>query len=339
MLLGQTVIPRRHAYGYGAITLYGQAFNPARLTRRFITRPGPVGDRTHRPATPHAQPPTGITRARFGLVRFRSPLLTEYPFLQVLRCFTSLRTPRKKIAVTAHDGCRVTPFRNPRIKASSAAPRGISLPATSFIGPVCQGIHHTPLQATPHTGEPARPNEHRTTDHQHSAITKRSNKQPDPQQRGPGRNTSVQADHDQPPPQGRPRGPLASTLQFSNHHATPHTPTRNTREGTHGGHPNANPHTRRPWRPGNPTACPYPPPKRRRNDPSTPARPAPTGTTPAIPCQANNEILRRKEVIQPHLPVRLPCYDLVPITSLTLDGSPQQNWSGHRLRVLPTFMT
>ena len=32
-------------------------------------------------------------------------------------------------------------------------------------------------------------------------------------------------------------------------------------------------------------------------------------------------ILRRKEVIQPHLPVRLPCYDLVPITSLTLDGS------------------
>ena len=88
------MIPRRRAYGYGAITLYGQAFNPARLTRRFVTRPGPVGDRTHTPATPHAQPPTGITRARFGLVRFRSPLLTEYPFLQVLRCFTSLRTPR-----------------------------------------------------------------------------------------------------------------------------------------------------------------------------------------------------------------------------------------------------
>ena len=49
-------------------------------------------------------------------------------------------------------------------------------------------------------------------------------------------------------------------------------------------------------------------------------------------------ILRRKEVIQPHLPVRLPCYDLVPITSLTLDGSIQKRL-GHRLRVLPTFMT
>ena len=34
--------------------------------------------------------------------------------------------------------------------------------------------------------------------------------------------------------------------------------------------------------------------------------------------------LSRKEVFQPHLPVRLPCYDLVPITSLTLDGSPQK---------------
>ena len=28
----------------------------------------------------------------------------------------------------------------------------------------------------------------------------------------------------------------------------------------------------------------------------------------------------RKEVIQPHLPVRLPCYDLAPITGLTLDA-------------------
>ena len=28
--------------------------------------------------------------------------------------------------------------------------------------------------------------------------------------------------------------------------------------------------------------------------------------------------LLRKEVIQPHLPIRLPCYDLAPITSLTL---------------------
>ena len=29
----------------------------------------------------------------------------------------------------------------------------------------------------------------------------------------------------------------------------------------------------------------------------------------------------RKEVIQPHLPIRLPCYDLAPVTSFTLGGS------------------
>jgi hypothetical protein len=33
------------------------------------------------------------------------------------------------------------------------------------------------------------------------------------------------------------------------------------------------------------------------------------------------EILPRKEVIQPQLPLRLPCYDFTPITSPTFDGS------------------
>ena len=49
-------------------------------------------------------------------------------------------------------------------------------------------------------------------------------------------------------------------------------------------------------------------------------------------------VLLRKEVIQPHLPVRLPCYDLVPIASPTFDGSSSCEL-GHRLRVLPTFVT
>ena len=31
-------------------------------------------------------------------------------------------------------------------------------------------------------------------------------------------------------------------------------------------------------------------------------------------------VLLRKEVIQPHLPIRLPCYDFTPITSPTFDG-------------------
>ena len=44
--------------------------------------------------------------------------------------------------------------------------------------------------------------------------------------------------------------------------------------------------------------------------------------------------LPRKEVIQPHLPVRLPCYDFTPVTSPTFDGSLPCGL-GHRLRVLP----
>ena len=32
-------------------------------------------------------------------------------------------------------------------------------------------------------------------------------------------------------------------------------------------------------------------------------------------------LLLRKEVIQPHLPVRLPCYDFTPLTRHTFDGS------------------
>jgi hypothetical protein len=50
------------------------------------------------------------------------------------------------------------------------------------------------------------------------------------------------------------------------------------------------------------------------------------------------EVLLRKEVIQPHLPVRLPCYDFVPIASPTFDRS-LPDGLGHGLRVLPTFVT
>jgi hypothetical protein len=47
--------------------------------------------------------------------------------------------------------------------------------------------------------------------------------------------------------------------------------------------------------------------------------PDPDGTRPA---------LLRKEVIQPHLPVRLPCYDFVPIADPAFDGSlPRRGWA------------
>ena len=45
----------------------------------------------------------------------------------------------------------------------------------------------------------------------------------------------------------------------------------------------------------------------------------------------------RKEVIQPQLPLRLPCYDFTPVTNPTFDGSLPCGL-GHRLRVLPASM-
>jgi hypothetical protein len=49
--------------------------------------------------------------------------------------------------------------------------------------------------------------------------------------------------------------------------------------------------------------------------------------TPAPSAGRDGHALLRKEVIQPHLPVRLPCYDLVPIASPTFDGSPHKGWA------------
>ena len=45
--------------------------------------------------------------------------------------------------------------------------------------------------------------------------------------------------------------------------------------------------------------------------------------------------LPRKEVIQPHLPVRLPCYDFTPLTSHTF-GTSLPCGLGRRLRVQAT---
>ncbi len=44
-------------------------------------------------------------------------------------------------------------------------------------------------------------------------------------------------------------------------------------------------------------------------------------------------LLLRKEVIQPHLPIRLPCYDFTPIIGPTFDGSFPVRGSGFEIRL------
>ena len=129
--------------------------------------------------------------------------------------------------------------------------------------------------------------------------------------------------------------PLSSSQTTTRHHASNPKPTKETRpdsmmgiEPHHnrtlwGGGPGAQKHTH--TTPGHPDGTSKP---MISSTPASPLRDRGTMSTGIVwltpatePCP---EILRRKEVIQPHLPVRLPCYDLVPITSLTLDGSPQK---------------
>ena len=94
--------------------------------------------------------------------------------------------------MTTHNDGRVSPFGHPRINAQLTAPRGITQSLTSFIGSVCQGIHHVPL-------------------HKHTTTTP-----PDPTKREPDDATG---EHDLLTKQKIKM--LASTIQFS-HNTPPH---------------------------------------------------------------------------------------------------------------------
>ena len=143
--------PRHRGTAYTTITHYGRPSQGVRLPRRHGTTPRQRGNR---PAPQHpARNGRRLSHARgLAIIRFRSPLLTEYLFLRVLRCFTSPRSPHHPIhvqmMVAQHNPGRVPPFGHPRIKARSPTPRGISQAATSFISSWCQGIHRMPHKTT-----------------------------------------------------------------------------------------------------------------------------------------------------------------------------------------------
>ena len=146
---------------------------------------------------------------------------------------------------------------------------------------------------------------------------------------------------------------LASTMQHSTHHhtPTPTTTTTPTRDALDGPGPEAAPEktTHQPARcllrtqqcaePRSLFSGVHVPPSH------TPERSGVWNQQEGNPRQHATGLpphtgkLLRKEVIQPHLPVRLPCYDFVPIAGPTFDHSPPQSGLGHGLRVLPTFVT
>ena len=246
--------------------------------------------------------------------------------------------------VTRHHSCRVSPFGHPRIHARLTAPRGISQPPTSFIGSQCQGIHHAPLYT------------YNTKNHYREKL---HHNKPHPPAPGKPRKTST-------------RGlMLATTIHKSNT-----TPRHQDRATTNPSPPTPLPNQEKNQKPAptntaSPRACclrtqqcvrwpPLLPPKilAERKEAEKNLCPSRTHQTPTTGTQLPNpnhrhptnvgtaetphkkgaSVLLRKEVIQPHLPVRLPCYDFVPIADPTFDGSLPEGL-GHRLRVLPTFMT
>jgi hypothetical protein len=138
---------------------------------------------------------------------------------------------------------------------------------------------------------------------------------------------------------------LATTIHKSNttpHHqsrATTNTPDPNgPKAGTHPTHdktharqdrglvvskPNSvsgNPEQRRYPQPLSHVCCRTRPPPTTGEGPSNES-PGKRGDPTICGAGPGLVVLLRKEVIQPHLPVRLPCYDFVPIADPTFDGS------------------
>ena len=224
---GTSPEPRHRGTAYTTITHYGRPSQGVRLPRQHGTTPRQRGNR---PAPQHpARNGRRLSHARgLAIIRFRSPLLTEYLFLRVLRCFTSPRSPHHPIhvqmMVAQHNPGRVPPFGHPRIKARSPTPRGISQAATSFISSWCQGIHRMPHKTTH--------NKKHAHDHHHKTAAPRATRPPHAPRTRAGQNKKG----------GRAQTTkmLATTIQITNNPPQPPQPHNEGRipaEGPNPTHP------------------------------------------------------------------------------------------------------
>ena len=99
VLLGQHC--PRHAptsSAYGGITHYATPSQTIQL--QISTRAPSPAEEDRTAPQPRTRNPCRVSHAHgFTIIRFRSPLLTEYLLLRVLRCFTSPRSPHHPIHV------------------------------------------------------------------------------------------------------------------------------------------------------------------------------------------------------------------------------------------------
>ena len=124
----------RFCFAYGALTLSGPAFQPALLASASAFT-GPI------------TPAPAYYRAGLGCFPFDRLYLGNrvyFLFLQVLRCFSSLRSPLpiRQMSGSLLTGCPI------RISADLwvfAPPRGFSQLVTSFFASESPGIPHAPF--------------------------------------------------------------------------------------------------------------------------------------------------------------------------------------------------
>jgi hypothetical protein len=135
-------------FAYGALTRCGVPFQNTSARQQLCNSARGLVPPHTTSHDPDAATPPGLALRRFRLIPFRSPLLRESRLLSSPRGTEMFQFPRFPLpalcvqtGVTPHDGCRVSPFGHPRIKAWSTAPRGFSQPPTSFFGFRRQGIH------------------------------------------------------------------------------------------------------------------------------------------------------------------------------------------------------
>ena len=125
---------------YGTLTHYGPVSHQVRLQITHISV-SVMLNRTHTPHNTVYATPARLTRTRFRLIQFRSPLLPE-SFLFSLPTGTEMfhfpafppHTLYIQMRVTTLTCGGVSPFGHPRITARLSAPRGLSQISTSFIG-------------------------------------------------------------------------------------------------------------------------------------------------------------------------------------------------------------
>ena len=98
-------------------------------------------NRTHTPHNTMYATPARLTRTRFRLIQFRSPLLPESLLFSLPAGTEMFHFPAFpphalyiQTRVTTLTSGGVSPFGDPRINACLSAPRGLSQISTSFIG-------------------------------------------------------------------------------------------------------------------------------------------------------------------------------------------------------------